>query len=270
LNNAVKFTPEGGEIRLSVDVATLAGDAAALTAEVRDNGIGIAADQLDKVFDPFEQADGGLTRTCGGTGLGLTISKKIVDLMGGDIRVRSEVGRGTAFAFTVPVTWGGRLAADRPGPHAAPSAPAGRAWPDWKDKAILLVEDLDVNREVVMGLLRKTGLVIDWAGDGREAVETFRRQGGKYDLVLMDVQMPNLDGLGATRLIRALPAPPNAATVPIIAMTANAFKEDIRDCLASGMNGHIAKPVDLRDMLTTLGRYLQGGRDECSGPQKKA
>ena len=386
LGNAVKFTPEYGAITLKMSRTVLSETTSTLHVEVRDNGIGLTPEQQTHLFKVFEQADGSITRQYGGTGLGLAICKKIINLMGGDIRVESEAGQGSAFIFDIAVGWnensrqeveyiadrrdlrilvvddaedvrdyfssvletfsircdtvdGGRealeaIAAARaeedpytmifldwsmPGMSGvetaaeikrlindesivvmisvadwsdieAELAPIGvtnflpkpvlpsvllntimtlseralvtpktedaGATPTWQGKTILLAEDVDINREIVTDILEETGVSIEYAPDGQEAVEMFERSGEKYDLIMMDIQMPRLDGLSAARQIRASGLP-SASTVPIIAMTANAFKEDVQACLDAGMNGHIAKPLNVDELMKKLTALLK-------------
>ena len=385
LNNATKFTPEGGAIVLKVREVGKKGNRSRLRMEVVDSGIGVDPEQQKKLFDSFEQADGSISRQYGGTGLGLAICKKIVALMGGDIWVESTPGQGASFIFEIEVGWGEELptlprkgavppkmrilvvddsedvleyfsnilgsfslqcdtalggeaalkAVERsvadgkpydllfidwnmPGMNGGEasrrireiagaktlivmisvadwsdiereaksygvdnflpkpvlpsvlyntivqltentlvteSPDAETVVPDWHGKTILLAEDIEINREIVASVLEETGVALENAVDGGEAVQAVEKAPGKYDLILMDVQMPNVDGLEATRRIRALAAP-QAQTVPIIAMTANAFKEDAQLCLQAGMNGHLAKPLNVEELYTTLAQYL--------------
>jgi signal transduction histidine kinase/DNA-binding response OmpR family regulator len=365
LSNAVKFTPEGGEVRLDADAETR-GNKHFLTVKVSDTGIGIAPENLDKLFNSFEQADNSITRRFGGTGLGLAICKRIIELLGGSISVKSEVGAGSVFAFEVPFSWGADLSAVKDGKTAANIAvlvvddeksiteyfeellkmygitadtandgetaiakAADREYDivfldwfmpgltgsdvakkireitpsskiimissyDWAEishtvrdfgvtdfiskpvppsdiyskivqavnistvtgddtdfsgKRLLLVEDVEMNRMIVNGLLEDSGCIIDEAENGQIAVDLVKEH--TYDLVLMDMQMPVMDGLTATREIRAF-----NTSVPIIAMTANAFKEDADRCIAAGMNGHIAKPLDTDVFMRVLRQWL--------------
>lgn len=354
--------------------------------EVIDTGIGIEDGKKERLFESFEQADGGITRKFGGTGLGLSISKKIISLMGGDIWVESEFGKGSSFIFEIAVAWGGAL------PHVEPVtaipsslrvlviddnedvldyfknilgsfnvvcdvAGGGAAalalvkkrigqkqpydmvfvdwnmpgmsgcatameirrlagdglisvmisvaeWSDiekearacgvtnflskpvlpsvlydtileltkknimfpktqatsdninWSGRRILVAEDVDINREIVAGVLEETGVELVFAVDGREAVDFFAGAQPPFDLILMDVQMPGMDGLQATETIRRLETG-KAAAVPIIAMTANAFKEDEKICLEAGMDAHIAKPLNVDDMYAVLQKYMK-------------
>ena len=266
LSNAVKFTERG-----SVTLAgrTLRGDGTAvlLRFDVRDTGIGLAPDATDRVFDAFEQADGSITRRFGGTGLGLGITRHLARLMGGDAGAESRLGHGSTFWITVraetapvPARAPGDTVRDLPvdaaverAPGAAALAPsnppASRRWAE--GQRILLVEDHPVNQEVALALLRLAGFQVDLAQDGREAVAM--AGAGIHDLILMDMQMPRLDGLQATRLLRAQAA---TAVTPIIAMTANAYAHDRAACLAAGMNDFLTKPVDPPLLYDMLARWL--------------
>ncbi|MDR0561792.1 MAG: response regulator [Spirochaetaceae bacterium] len=380
LSNAVKFTPEQGKIILRIRRKDLDSGHTRLHVEVKDTGIGISADQQNKLFTSFEQADGSITRRFGGTGLGLALCKKIVELMGGKIWIESELNKGSSFFFTIDIAWGGEcwqnsvsgkfhrdfsilviddseetleyfknillsfsMSCDTaicgaagiellkekayqlvfldwklPGENGLEIAKRIReiagseigivlmSVADWSEitsgsdvgslwinqflakpimpstlyntivrlsdhtfiteqpkadiktlrlegKRILVVEDIEINREIIGSILEDTGVIIDYAANGIRAVDIFKKQGQTYDLILMDIQMPEMDGFDATRHIRMLP---NADTIPIIAMTANAFNEDIEQCLAAGMNDHIAKPIDVGAFLETLGKYV--------------
>ncbi len=385
LGNAVKFTPESGSITLKIQSEPIDDERFMLHVEVTDTGVGISKEAQMKLFDAFEQADGGISRKYGGTGLGLAISKRIIDLMGGDIRVESEPGKGASFIFDVVAQWGEpivyavqksansrqmrilvvddaldvreyftsvldsfdqlcdtaangeaalEMIRDRvregqpydihfidwnmPGINGGVTAKAikeiagddslvvmisvadwsdiqeeaksfglthflpkpvlpstlyncilelaGRdltkplaageeSSADWSGKTVLLAEDIDINREIMASLLFDTNLTIIPAVNGQEAIDMFTAAPEDYDMILMDVQMPEKDGLIATQEIRELEFP-WAKDIPIVAMTANAFKEDQQACLDAGMNGHIAKPVEVDVLYKTLGYYL--------------
>jgi signal transduction histidine kinase/CheY-like chemotaxis protein len=392
LSNAVKFTPEEGSIQLSAFFEGAEDGVCTIRISVADSGIGISAEQQSRLFSSFQQADSGTSRKFGGTGLGLAISKRLVTMMGGDIRVESELGRGAAFIFTVKlkgsrenqpgllapgVNWKNlrllavddekyireyfysiaeqldvfcdtagsgeealeliaqngpydmyfvdwkmpgmdgielsrRIKSSLQGDSASPGPPlkpvvimisaadwntmedeAGRAGVDkfipkplflsaivdcinrclgfdklspsakgavetrdsFAGRRILLAEDVEINREIVLSLLEPTALAIDCAENGVEAVRIFSANPDKYDMIFMDVQMPEMDGYEATRRIRAL-GTPKALGIPILAMTANVFREDIEKCFAAGMNDHIGKPLDFEDMLAKLRKYL--------------
>jgi signal transduction histidine kinase len=251
LSNAVKFTPDGGSIRLEACLLNEVSGVCALEIKVTDTGIGISAEQQTHLFTPFVQADGTISRKFGGTGLGLVISKRIVEMMNGRLRIESELGKGSVFAFNLDL----ERAED-----------SGDAEPDFFDekparedkfegRRLLLAEDIEINREIVQSLLEPAMLRIDCAENGAQALEMFEKDPRRYDMIFMDVQMPEMDGYEATRRIRALPDE-WAKKVPIIAMTANVFKEDVEKCIASGMNAHLGKPLSLDEILNKLREFL--------------
>ena len=244
VGNAIKFT-EAGSIQVSVSAT--GDERARLRFEVVDSGIGVTEEQRATLFDPFQQADASTTRKYGGTGLGLAISKQLVELMGGEIGVESRVGGGSSFWFT--------LAFAAAAPSRAPTeADCGEQVPDLPqfDEALKLLaaEDNDVNRLVLKSLLAPVDCELDIVTNGREAVAAV--QAKRYDLVLMDIQMPEMDGMTATRRIRALPGP--VAQVPIIAFTANAMIGDRESYLDAGMNGYVSKPVDAQELYDVIVR----------------
>jgi CheY-like chemotaxis protein len=242
LSNAVKFTPEEGEIRLRAHLLRNESGKAAITISVADTGIGITEEQLSRLFNAFEQADNNISRKFGGTGLGLAISKRIIELMGGTIQAQSEIGHGSTLYIEVSL----------PRSEAPEERQDSPEKCDFTGKTILIAEDIEINREIIAALLEPTGIAIEFACNGKEAVDMFTT--GDYDLVFMDIHMPEMDGYEATRRIRAIEA---AKQVPIIAMTANVFKEDVEKCLQAGMNGHVGKPLDLNEVLKILGKYLK-------------
>jgi signal transduction histidine kinase/CheY-like chemotaxis protein len=254
VGNAVKFT-EHGEVRLTTriangpkDRARQPGDSGSpagpwLLIEVRDTGIGIDAERLARLFQPFEQGDASMTRRFGGTGLGLAISKRLVELMDGRLWGQSTPGAGATFVVQIPL----RVAvATQPAAATAPEAsPPAHAAPSIR---ILVAEDNLVNQRVAVRMLRRLGYESDVVGDGRQAVEAASRQ--PYDVVLMDVQMPEVDGLEATRRLKA-----DGRRGPwVIAMTAHALDEDRRQCFEAGMDDYLSKPVQLADLAAALGR----------------
>ena len=382
LSNAVKFTPESGSIRLSASLVGEVDETCELRIEVEDNGIGISPAQQERLFVAFEQAESGISRAYGGTGLGLVISRSIVELMGGRIWVESELGQGSTFLFTAKLRRGQKnprsllahdvnwdtvriLAVDdmpetreqfqdifgqlaivcdtavdgleacrvieergeydiyfidwrMPGMDGIEltrfikSRESGKRsvvimitamdWEQVRDEAknagvdrhllkplfsssiidcvneclgitqdqeeseafienefsgkrMLIAEDIDINREILIALLDGTGLLIDCAENGQEALDMLETQPGRYDIVFMDIQMPVMDGLEATRRLRVLPAL-HEARLPVVAMTANVFKDDVDACLAAGMDDHLGKPLDLERVLEKLRKHL--------------
>jgi len=253
LSNAHKFTPEEGTIHLGANLEKTENDLYTLKFVVKDNGIGISDEQKQRLFTSFEQAESSTSRKFGGTGLGLAISKNIVELMGGTIWIESELGHGAAFYFTIRIKGSSDKTAGSTQGKTADEPVQYKTFPGCR---ILLAEDVAINREIVLELLKPQQLVIDCAANGTEAVKRFIASGGNYDLIFMDVQMPEMDGFEATRQIRALSLP-NAKEVPIIAMTANVFREDIEKCLEAGMNDHVGKPLDIDDVLKKLAQYLE-------------
>jgi signal transduction histidine kinase/CheY-like chemotaxis protein len=256
LGNAVKFAPEEGAITLAVSLTEKTNNLCTLQVSVSDNGIGISAEQQAKLFKSFEQAESSTTRKYGGTGLGLAISKSIVEMMGGSIWVESEPNKGSVFSFTVQLQCGTeekRIDADE---QRAEEARDEEIAGVFAGRRILLVEDVEINREIVQALLEPTKLEIDCAENGAEAVRIFAESPAKYDVIFMDIQMPVMDGYDATQRIRALEVNNTVRRVPIIAMTANVFKEDIERCLEAGMDSHVGKPLDLEEVMTRLHLYL--------------
>ncbi|MCL2741358.1 MAG: ATP-binding protein, partial [Oscillospiraceae bacterium] len=258
--NAVKFTPEGGAVTLTMAKAEASDGVATLRVEVSDTGIGISPEQQSRLFSSFSQADAGISREYGGTGLGLSISKHIVEMMGGEIWIESELGLGSKFIFTLKAK---ELAfAEGEGADAAAGALPDRAY-DFSRYSLLIAEDIDINREIIGAVLEETRVAVEFAANGRVAYERFRESPAKYDLILMDVNMPEMDGHEATRAIRAL-GTERALDVPIIAMTANVFKEDIEKCIESGMDGHTGKPVEAAQLFSVLNRHLPRFNDAAS------
>jgi PAS domain S-box-containing protein len=249
--NAVKFTPQG-EVRLQAARLRDEGARLWLRLAVHDTGIGLSAEQQARLFRPFEQADTSTTRRHGGTGLGLAISQRLAVLMGGTVGLRSAPGVGSVFWIDVPLA-----AAHSSEPALTPDrVGAAQAMAQLRalgPRTVLLAEDNPVNQEVASALLEQAGLAVTIAADGQEAVALAQRLGP--DLILMDMQMPRMDGLAATRAIRALP---QGRAVPIVAMTANAFDSALRQCREAGMDDHISKPVEPAALYATLLRWLNG------------
>jgi len=259
IDNAVKFTPANGEISLYVSLIDETDDTYELCFEVSDSGIGISAQQQTKLFNAFEQAEGGMNREYGGTGLGLVISKNIVELMDGKIWVESDLGKGAKFIFTVKLQRSKKThdlkdeSVDKTDKHS-----------DYKDithdtytgKKVLIAEDVEINCEILMAMLEDTGLIFECAVNGKEALDMVKAAPDKYDIIFMDLQMPLMDGYEATRQIRALPAL-KGKDLPIIALSANVFTSDIEACIAAGMNDHLGKPLDVDRIFDVLKKYLK-------------
>jgi CheY-like chemotaxis protein len=242
LDNAVKFTQRG---HITVRARLLDSDAAGsrVRFEVRDTGIGVTPETRDRLFQVFQQADESTTRKYGGTGLGLAISRQLVGLMGGEVGVQSEPGHGSMFWFTVRLGVGDRAIADA---RALPSGSRLLAG-----VRILLAEDNPINQFVATAMLENVGAVVSVVGDGEAALDLLRRE--PFDCVLMDVQMPQMDGLEATRRIRV---DPTLARIPVVAMTANAWNEDRQACLDVGMDDFVSKPFQPAFLYDKLARLL--------------
>ncbi|HEX5388281.1 MAG TPA: ATP-binding protein [Burkholderiaceae bacterium] len=254
IGNAIKFT-ERGEVRLGIDRAPASdGDCVPVRFTVRDTGIGIAPDKQESIFDAFSQADSSTTRKYGGTGLGLTITQRLVTLMGGRLQVYSELGRGTTFEVVLPMG----VPAPEQGaclPTAA-MLPAACAAAQVASLRVLLVEDHPVNQKLATHLLQRWGHQVSLAQNGQEALDAVAT-GGHFDLLLMDMQMPVMGGIEATRRIRELEAHRGWRPLPIIAMTANAMSGDRDECLAAGMNDYISKPMRQAELSEKLTRWSQ-------------
>lgn len=249
LGNAVKFTNQNGRITFTVMEKERRQDASLLEFSVADTGIGIPPENMDNLFKPFEQGAAWVSRNFGGTGLGLSISQNIVNMMGGDIQVVSTVDKGSAFTFAI---W--LKDADK-----EQAVSAADAKPDYlPNRRILLVDDVEINRMIVVEMLDNNGLEIDEADSGPAGIAKFKASPpGYYDLIFMDIQMPIMDGYEAANVIRNLDRQ-DAKTIPIIAMTANAFQEDVDKSLTHGMNGHLSKPLDFEKIMKILTIFLKG------------
>lgn len=261
LSNALKFTPEKGSIKLRVSLMGEDERTAHLRFEVIDTGCGIAEQNYQKIFESFEQEHADISHKYGGTGLGLSIVRNFTELMGGSVRVESVLGSGSTFTVDLPF---GRVGeAVKParfnaiGPHLEPEKSSDMKDYDFSGKRILLAEDNALNREIATELIGLTGALIECAEDGMQAVEKFELSPeGYYDLILMDIQMPRMDGYEATRRIRALRRE-DARIVPIFAMTAYAFAEDLEKSKQAGMNTHISKPLNIRAVYEQMGLFLR-------------
>jgi len=256
LGNAVKFTPEKGSISLRAELTGEKNNACTIQISVVDTGIGINEENQKKLFKSFNQADPSTSRKYGGTGLGLSISKSFVEMMKGKIWVESEDGNGSTFAFTMQVQRSTETEEKK-----QPEENKAEQKTNFTGHKILLVEDMEINREIVLMLLETTQLEIDCAVNGLQAVEMFLEDPARYEMIFMDVHMPGMDGYEATRQIRMYETKLKETgkvqkRIPIIAMTANVFKEDIENCIKAGMDGHLGKPLDFEVIMHYLRDYL--------------
>jgi signal transduction histidine kinase/ActR/RegA family two-component response regulator len=251
VSNAIKFTPTG-QVVVRARCVTAPGDRATIEWEVSDTGIGIAADRIARLFNEFTQADSSITRRFGGTGLGLAICKRLVSQMDGSISVESTPGVGTTFRARLSLPVAAPTSRNTSPPTSAVLAFRAALAAFGRKPRLLFAEDNPTNQFVARQLLKDLDIQVDVVGDGQEAVDAATRL--SYDVICMDVQMPEMDGLEATRMIRALPEP--ARLVPIIALTANAFPEDVHACYEAGMNQFVSKPVNRETLLAALARAL--------------
>ena len=250
LENSVKYTPPEGRVIFIIELFNREEQETIFRFEIRDNGIGMEQSFLPHIFDAFAQEDNRNTTLSGGTGLGLTISKNIIDFMGGKIDVYSEKGNGTAFVVTVPLK---TAKEDR----RRTERTIYQEY-DFSGKRALLVEDNEINIEITRNILIHKNFMVDIAENGKEGVELFlKNEPGYYDVILMDIRMPVMDGLAATRCIRESDHP-DSRTVPIVAMTANVFEEDVKKSFDAGMNAHLSKPVDIKQMYAVLDELVNG------------
>jgi CheY-like chemotaxis protein len=249
LTNAVKFTPPGG--RISFVTSEKPSGEAGMTRvgfRVRDNGIGMSEEFQKTIFEAFTREKSTTVSGIQGTGLGMAITKNIVDMMGGTIEVKSTEGKGSEFTVCIPC----RISA---APEKRSSIKEDEY--DFSGRRALIAEDNDINQQIAEAILSRAGFTVDIAKDGTEAVRMVSEaEAGSYDIVLMDIQMPIMDGYEATRLIRSM-SDPEKANIPIIAVTANAFEEDRDAAFKAGMNGHLAKPYDIPKMMETLARVIK-------------
>ncbi|MCL2497060.1 MAG: response regulator, partial [Symbiobacteriaceae bacterium] len=242
LSNASKFTPEHGSVQISVFTIYNENGYATIQIDVQDNGIGIPKHKQEVIFSAFEQADGGINRKYGGAGMGLYSAKTIAAKMGGEIWLESELGKGSKFSFTFKL------------PLGQPNIELEK-FTSFAGYTLLLADDIDINREIIMALLADTQLQFVSAANGSEAVELFKADPAKYDFILMDINMPEMDGVEATRQIRSLGIS-ESATVPIIAVSANTNPEEVTSYLAAGMNDYLEKPVDLSKIMHMISLYM--------------
>ena len=264
VSNAMKYTPRGGNVTITVEELPCEKEGyMKIKSEIKDTGIGMSKEYLPTLFEPFSREQNTTTRRIGGTGLGMPIVKKMVDLMGGSIEVASELGKGTVFTFTLMHKIADRKFYSQK-TEAAETSEMGK---NLSGKHVLLAEDNDLNAEIAVTVLEETGIVIERVEDGIQCVNRVAQMSpGTYDLILMDIQMPNMDGYQAAQCIRHLDDKMKAE-IPIIAMTANAFAEDRKKAFDAGMNGHIAKPIDIEKLgaviLSVLNKQenLQNGKN---------
>ena len=253
MGNAIKYTPDGGTISLTVaERPTNAHGVACYEFVFEDNGIGMTEDFQKHLFEPFTRANDKKTAAIQGTGLGMTITQSLVRMMGGDIQVKSRPGEGSRFAVTIYLKF-----LDVQNAEAHKEDPLKNLEDlKFEGKRILLVEDHPVNAEIAKNVLQMTGLEVEWVVDGEAAVERMANsKEGEFDLVFMDIQMPNMDGYQATAAIRAMTT--YARRIPIVAMTANAFADDIRKAKEVGMNDHISKPIDFKELAKILQKWIR-------------
>ena len=253
MSNAIKYTPDGGTISLTVaERPTKAHGVACYEFVFEDNGIGMTEDFQKHLFEPFTRANDKKTAAIQGTGLGMTITQSLVRMMGGDIQVKSKPGEGSRFAVTIYLKF-----LDVQNAEAHKEDPLKNLEDlKFEGKRILLVEDHPVNAEIAKNVLQMTGLEVEWVMDGEAAVERMAGSNeGEFDLVFMDIQMPNMDGYQATAAIRAMTT--YARRIPIVAMTANAFADDIRKAKEVGMNDHISKPIDFKELAKILQKWIR-------------
>jgi len=252
LGNAVKFTPAGGKVTFTVEEIARAQGKSTLQFTISDTGIGISEEYFPKIFDAFSQEDSTAANKYGSTGLGLPITKNLVELMGGDIGVESEKGVGTTFTLTVMLA-----NSDRHDETTAGDGPAAGVHTHLEGRRVLLAEDVGVNAEIMVVLLDMHGMEADVAGNGQVAVDKFAsHEPGYYSAILMDMRMPVLNGLQATEAIRGM-GREDSADIPIIALTANAFDEDVQRSMQAGLDAHLSKPVEADELFATLEALIE-------------
>jgi len=259
MGNSVKFTDYGGCIRLIAKGEKL-GDKMRLDITVSDTGIGMSQEQLSRLFTAFEQSDSSIAARYGGTGIGLALSQHLIGMMGSTITVESQVGKGSDFTFSVELPLKAEQSTEAAKDSSPDTADNSPGTIDLSGKRILIVDDIEINRIILSEFLSGTNAIIEEASDGAQAVRMCLDAPGQnpvyyYDLILMDIQMPNMDGYEATRQIKAIPRD-DTASLPIVAMTANAYQEDVEKALAAGMSAHLAKPVDINKFYILLSQLL--------------
>ena len=253
ISNACKFTPEGGSVAVTLTQMEHAPEGCgAYLLRVKDTGIGMTEEFAEKVFDMFERERNSTVSGIQGTGLGMAITKEIVDMMGGTIEVHTAPGQGTEFLVTLTFA----LAAEEEISRYVHAGHGERAEADIGPIRLLLAEDIATNREIAVALLEEMGYAVDTVNNGKEAVERIEAAApDTYQAILMDIQMPVMNGYEAARAIRSL-ADKDRSSIPIVAMTANAFREDVQAAAEAGMNGHVAKPVNPQNLKMTLREVL--------------
>ena len=254
VSNAMKYTPRGGNVTITVEELPCEKEGYInIKAEIKDTGIGMSKEYLPTLFEPFTRDHNTMTGKFGGTGLGMPIVKKMIDLMGGSIEVESKLGKGTVFTFTLMH----KIADEKYYSQKTETVVASDMGENLRGKHILLAEDNDLNAEIAVTLLEETGIVIERVEDGIQCVDKVEQMSsGTYDLILMDIQMPNMDGYKAAQCIRHL-NDKKKAEIPIIAMTANAFAEDVQAALNAGMDDHVAKPIDMGTLISVITKYIE-------------
>lgn len=250
LNNANKYTPAGGKVLMRLtEISSDEEGYVVFKTEIADNGIGISKEFMPHLFEAFSRENDTTHSKIAGTGLGMTIVKRLTELMGGTVEVESEIGKGTKLTIIIPH----RVASET---DIRDETPEEKALVDFSGRRILIAEDNDLNAEIATELLTEMGFAVERAQDGNICVSMMEQvEGGYYDLILMDIQMPNMNGYQAAEAIRKMDDPSKAG-IPIVAMTANAFEEDKKNAYAAGMNAHLAKPVDIQKMMKTLMEIL--------------
>ena len=253
VSNSIKYTKSGGFVTFSIDEEKNEDSSSKYIFTVKDNGIGMSDEYLKHIFESFTREQTATTSGIQGTGLGMSITKSLVDLMNGDISVESELGKGTTVKVSIDFKYAVEVTEEFSYEDSKKSSG------NLKGRRVLLVEDNDLNREIAKDTLEEEGLIVEEACDGTEAVEMVRslEDAHYYDMILMDIQMPTMDGYTATREIRSLKEVPNADIVPIVAMTANAFEEDKQKAFDCGMNDHLAKPIDIPILKSTLQKFIK-------------
>lgn len=252
VSNAIKYTPRGGNVTITVEELPCEKEGyIKIKGEVEDTGIGMSKEYLPTLFEPFSREHNTTIGKVGGTGLGMSVVKRMIDLMGGSIEVKSELGKGTVFTFTLMH----KIADEKYYSKKIETADVSDTGENLHGKHVLLAEDNDLNAEIAIAVLEEIGLIIERVEDGIQCVNRIEQMpSGTYDLILMDIQMPNLNGYEATKKIRQMDSQ-KKASIPIIAMTANAFAEDKEMTRKMGMNAHIAKPIDVELLISTIEKY---------------